>query len=284
MFKRAKKNKYRAKSPITLKGILAFSIKCLMALTFLSLLSLTAIFTHDFVTQTPSFSIKQIDITGNKHATREEILELAELGTIKNIFALNTGPAEKRIASHPWIKSAVIKRQLPSKLSISLVEHEVLAIVNVGNTAVLINSQGQPFKEYMPDSDDLYKMPIIKGIELTKTNDQYLFSGSLFDSLIQFLKNNKSEDIPENIYEITANEYMGITVLSEDFRKLANDPESDIIPVKLGFADYKAKLERAKGIYDYIGRHFTDRSIHTMDLFDIERAFIRTTLNNTMNE
>jgi cell division septal protein FtsQ len=282
MIRRAKKNRYKAKGKvaIALQFALASGVKCLMTLALLSILSLAAIFAHDFVTQTPFLNIRQIDITGNKRATRDEILKLSELDKIKNLLELNTFLAAKRIASHLWIQSAVIKRQPPSGIHISVVEHEALAIVHLGKTAVLINSQGLPFKEYIPDSGRLSILAVIKGLELTKTNDQYLFSGSLFESVIQFLKSKKSE----HIREISANEYMGITILSEDFQKSANDSESDIIPVKLGFGDYEAKLEKAKRIYNYIGKHVTDRSIHTMDLFDIERAFIRTTLNNTLHE
>jgi cell division protein FtsQ len=252
-------------------------LKCLMTMVLLSLLGMVAIFIYDFIVQTPFFNIGQIDIAGNKQASREEILKLAELDKIKNIFELNTGVAEKQIASHPWIQSALLKRQLPSGLLISIVEHEALAIVNIGNTAIVINSMGQPFKEYIPESDRLDKTTVIKGIELTTKGQQYLFSGPVFESVIQFLKSNKSW----HIQEITSDDYIGITVISENFHRLVNEADSDIIPIKLGFAGYEVKLKKAKLIYDYIGQSFTDRTINTMDLSDIEKAFVRTTLNNT---
>ena len=270
MIRRAKKNKYKAKGKKAFT--LRFGLKCFMTLTLFSILSLTAIFAHDFITQTPFFNITRIDISGIKHATRDEILKLTTLKESKNIFELNTGLAEKEIISHPWIQSAEVKRQLPSELLISIIEHKALAIVHVGNTAALINFQGLPFKQYIPDSDKLSDITVVKGLKLNQIDDKHLFTGRLFESVMEFLNTNKSG----HVQQITANEYMGISILSEEFHRLSNDPESDIIPIKLGFNNYKAKLKKAKRIYKYMAEHFTDRSIHTMDLFDIEKAFIRT--------
>ncbi len=248
-------------------------LKFIMVVACFSILSLAAIFVHDFITQAEFFNITDIEILGTEHVTREEILALAGLNRYRNIYEVNTSLAERQIASHPWVQSASLDRKLDSKLKIVIKEHEPLAIVRIREAAdILINIQGLPFKEYDPLTDRAENLPIVTGLDVTRIRDQYGFSGMLFDSVMDFLKT--AEAVP--VERIQGNELTGITLETKH-----ESPE--IIPIKLGFDNFNAKLKKAKKIKAYIDKHLPEKTICAMDIFNIEKVFIKTKLNDALH-
>jgi len=255
-------------------------LKFIMVVAIFSILSLAAIFVHDFIIQAEFFNITEIEITGITHVTREEIVTLCDLNQDRNIFELNTSLAQKQIESHPWIQSASIGRKLHSKLKISIMEQKPLAIVRIDNKAdILINEQGRPFKEYDPASDRLENLPIITGLGLVQIRDEYLFAGILFDSVMDFLKTG--EDM--HVRHINGNENTGITIQTKNLTDQLSTLDQGTIPIKLGFNNFKAKLEKAKKISAYFDKNLPERTINAMDLFNIEKVFIKTKLNDALH-
>lgn len=258
---------------------IAVCLKYIMTLVFISVLSLVSIFIYDFITQSPFFNIKKIEISGTNQVLKEDILKLADLTFEKNILAINLFSIEKQIISHPWIQSASVKRNLDSVLSISIIEHEPLAIVKIENLAdILINTQGSPFKEYSPLNDNIKNLPVITGLDLTSVNNQYLFNGTLFNSTMNFLQ---SVDCI-NIRQINGDKNTGVTIEARDIYNQQPIGGQGIVQIKLGFDNFKAKLTKAKNISEYIDKNFPDKTICSMDLFNIKKVFIKTKLNNAL--
>jgi cell division protein FtsQ len=255
-------------------------LKCIMAVAFISILSLSSIFAYDFITQSSFFNIKQIHISGTQRVLNDEILKLADLTPDDNIFGINLYSIERRIASHPWIDTVSVKRSLSSSLSISIVEQKPLAIVKIENLAdILINTQGRPFKEYDPLEDNGENLPVISGLDLTRNDNRYMFDGPLFNSIMDFLHT----DNPNRFKTIKADKNTGISIQAGDIYNRMPDPENGCVLLKLGFDNFNAKLKKAKMISEYIDKHFPDRTIRAMDLFDIQKVFIKTKLADALH-
>jgi len=255
-------------------------LKFIMVVAFFCILSLAAIFVHDFITQAQFFNITEIEILGTDHVTREEILALAGLNRSRNIYELNASLAERQILSHPWVHSASLDRRLDSKLKIVIKEHEPLAIVRIREAAdILINIQGLPFKEYDPLTDRAENLPVISGLDLIPIRDEYGFSGMLFDSVMDFLKT--AEALP--VERIQGNELTGITLETKHEFNSVSTPDPEIIPIKLGFDNFNAKLKKAKKIKAYIDKYLPEKTICAMDIFNIEKVFIKTKLNDALH-
>lgn len=288
MNKKIKPNRYKTE-PQENKGTVSssiisidFCLTCIITIAFISVLSLTSIFLYDFTTQSKFFNIKKIEVSGTKLVLEKEILTLANLNCDKNIFDVNLFSAQKLISSHPWIESAHIKRNISCGLTISVIEQIPLAIVKIKNlTDILINIQGRPFKEYNPQKDNIQNLPVITGVDLTrkvirKTPDyQYMFDGHLFDSIMEFLKTDELD----NVKIIKADIHTGISIETNDIYNKAILNNQKIIQIKLGFNNFKAKLNKAIKISEYIGQNFPERTITDMDFFNIEKVFINTKLN-----
>lgn len=286
MNKKIKTNRYKPEvnegkdHPSGSEAGIDFCLKCIITVAFISVLSLSSIFAYDFMTQSAFFNIKKIEIAGTKRVIKEEILTLANLTGQENIFGINLYSIENRIASHPWIQSVSVKRNLSSVLSITVVEQEPLAIVKIENLAdIIINTQGRPFKEYNPQKDHAGNLPVISGLDLTRKNNHYLFNGPLFNSIMDFLNTEDS-----NLFKkIKADRNTGVTIDGKNIYTRLTDPEQDTIQIKLGFNNFEAKLKKAKKISEYLDKNFPDRIICAMDLFNIQKVFIKTTLNTALH-
>lgn len=279
--KKTKQNRYKpeagrnreTKGEFTSVKAIDFCLKCIMIVVSITVLSLASIFIYDFITQTDFLNIKTIEISGIKQTSKDEILKLANIDSNKNIFQVNLSTAQKLIVSHPWIESANIKRSMSLNLIISIIEEKPLAIVKIENLAdILINTSGKPFKEYNPLKDSIKNLPVITGIELHKSNHQYTFNSPVFNSVMEFVKADNSNSVKL----IKADRNSGISIEANDIYNRFSLNNDKTIQIKLGFSKFKAKLNKAIEISKYIDKNFPERTISTMDLFNIEKVFIKT--------
>lgn len=255
-----------------------FKIAAVPVLIFF--LSMAAVFAHDAVVQSPFFTIQKVTITGDHRVKKQEIMSLAGLEQPANFFQVNLFAMEKKIAAHPWVAAASVRRSLLFTLTVSIVEEEPLAVVCIENVSdILINTRGKPFKEYDPDRDHMLKLPVITGLDLTKTRDQYQFQGPLFNSILDLLQGQ----FPQPIVSIQGDEHTGITIQVPDIFNRDPMTKNTLIPLHLGFDDYRKKLIKARKISRYITANIPGKTICAMDLFDIDHVFVKTADMDTLH-
>ena len=279
-------NRYKVQGKKTWKFKTFFGGKAIWGKLFLVLfvgaMSFGCIYTHDAILQSPLFDVKTIMIDGLDRVTRDEVLARTGLDQPGNIFELQPELLEKELATHPWIRTATVKRELLSTISIKIEEQEPLAIVTIENLAdIVINAQGAPFKEYEPEKDDLKSLPVISGMDLSLSNSTYLFEGDIFNAVMEILKIKGFGQIES----ILGDENTGIlinilnTYSDRGFTKNETDTESEnktTLPVKLGFDGFEKKLARARQIQRYMENNYPDKTISAIDLFSLKKVFVTT--------
>ncbi len=275
----------------------------------MGLMGLSAIWLHDAVVQSPFFTIRHIEISGLSRVSRNEVLDLADLNRAGkdgagNLFDIRPNLIEQKLGTHPWVARAKVKRQLRSTLIIRVEEETPLAIVTIENLAdIIINTQGVPIKEYDPEKDGLTALPVISGMDLSLSDNRYLFEGELFNSVMDLLKVKGLSQIRT----VHGDEHTGILIQAPDIYNKSPDTENKIsenhgsgmetmetktvgprilIPIKLGFHQFEQKLARAREISRYMAARYPSKTILAMDLYDIEKIFIKTedTLHNTLEK
>ncbi|MCG8687629.1 MAG: FtsQ-type POTRA domain-containing protein [Desulfobacterales bacterium] len=267
-------------------------VKLISVIFMMAIMSLGAIYLHDAVVQSPFFEVKTIDISGMDRVTRQEVLSRTGLDMPSNIFELRLDVLEKQLKAHPWISKAVVKRGLLSTISIAIEEHTPLAIVTIENLAdIIINTQGVPFKEYEPEEDHLNSLPVISGVDLSLSDNTYLFEGDLFNAIMDLLRVRGIGQV----MTIHGDENTGILIKTLDIYNkriytgdiIENEEQKrTLIPVKLGFDRFEEKLNRAKKISQYMEAQFPSKTILAMDLYNLEKIFIKTedALHNTLEK
>ncbi|WDP85482.1 MAG: FtsQ-type POTRA domain-containing protein [Desulfobacter sp.] len=255
-------------------------------------MTVTYVFLHDIVVQSPLFTVKSVDMSGESRASKTELIARAGLDQPVNLFSLCPKLIEKKLCAHPWVAKVKVERKLFSRVKISIKEQEPLAIVAIENLAdIVINTQGVPFKEYDPENDHLKMLPVISGMDLSLSNNTYLFEGQIFNSIMDLLQTQKTDQIKS----IHGDENRGILIKTLDIYNkkiyIENNNENKegneaLIPIKLGFDQFDKKLARARKISRYMAANFLSKTILAMDLFDIEKIFVKTedALHNTLEK
>jgi cell division septal protein FtsQ len=118
------------------------------------------------VVASPRFALREVRADATLHVPRDEIIALAGASPGDRLLAIDTDAVAARVATHPWIASVRVRRQLPSALAIDVVERRAVASALLG-TLYLIDGSGRPFKRATLDEAD--GLPVITGV----ARDQY---------------------------------------------------------------------------------------------------------------
>jgi cell division protein FtsQ len=131
----------------------------------------------------PRFAIRDIAVDGDHRLDVRAIAAAAGVALGENLFRLDPALAEARLATHPWIASADVRRRFPHGVAISVVEREPVALV-YGPTWVAVDSSGAllPLDAVVEERFDL---PILTGCGAPEALDRdRLRRGAAFADLV----------------------------------------------------------------------------------------------------
>lgn len=98
--------------------VLCASIGCGVLLA----LGVGSMWLHRFVTTSPFFAIKQVDVVGNTRISREMVLDYAGLHVGDNSLAVSLAKVEHTLLETPWVQEVSVKRLLPDRFVIRVQE------------------------------------------------------------------------------------------------------------------------------------------------------------------
>ena len=118
------------------------------------------------VIASPRFAVQEIRVAATTHVPADEIQALAGVEIGDRLLTVDPDRVAAQLATHPWIASARVRRELPSVLSIEVTERRAVASVLLG-ALYLIDESGRPFKRATFEEAD--GLPVITGV----TREQY---------------------------------------------------------------------------------------------------------------
>lgn len=119
------------------------------------------------------FSVSQISSSGCRLVSEEKLREVSGIIPYQtNLLSLDCSAVEKRLSSIPWIASAVVTRNWPSTVEISVVENIPVALLHNSDSEMsqlhYVDSDGKPFLAASPGAD--IDFPVITGLmEISNT-------------------------------------------------------------------------------------------------------------------
>ncbi len=114
-----------------------------------------------YVTTTPRFAVKTIDVSGNARRSADDVASESGIAKGQNIFSLDLERARAHLLADPWIHDASIVRRLPGTVTVQVTEREAAAVVALGDS-YLASRDGEIFKRLEPgDPTDL---PAVTGL------------------------------------------------------------------------------------------------------------------------
>jgi cell division protein FtsQ len=119
-----------------------------------------------YLLHSPRFGIAIKEIHGLRHVSESQILmklkQIEERN--QNLFAVNLDELRKSLELLPWVKDATVRRMLPDKLIIQVVERVPIAFARTDHTTCLVDDEGM-LLETRPEQFWRFDFPVIFGLE-----------------------------------------------------------------------------------------------------------------------
>jgi cell division protein FtsQ len=134
------------------------SVLCALALIFLGIRT-----TELFLTHSPWFELRLINISGNEELRDDQVLKLSGLRLNRNIFKINSKDIIKKIKSDKRVESVQLSKFYPGKIQIRLNEKKPDLLLSSRYLPDLygLSAEGEviPLKGYYS-----YDLPLISGV------------------------------------------------------------------------------------------------------------------------
>jgi len=208
----------------------------------------------------PGLRIRHIYVIGCEPVIAEDVLANAEPCRNENIVAIDLRALRKRIERNAWIERAVIRRQYPDTLSISVRVRTARAVLAL-DEPFLVDASGIVFTRASGHHTDL---PVLCGLTRADFEHDASRASRMIDGALQIIEGLQACALPLDGYvRLTCNRELGYTLQTEP-----NGPE-----IYLGFDDYAFKLAALpRMLADLRSRGLRARYIH---LHSHERAFVK---------
>ena len=118
---------------------------------------------HDDRFVIPSSSA--IEIEGNSHLTKAQLLSIFGGDVDRNIFTISLAERRAQLERLPWVEHATVMRLLPDRMRVSITERTPVAFVRQGNHIGLVDKNGVLLD--MPTdvpANTHYSFPVVTGI------------------------------------------------------------------------------------------------------------------------
>lgn len=202
---------------------------------YVVLLFIICIFTAFFLSSS-FFQIKFIAVNGANSVTREEIIKLSSIYYGENIFRINKKNSMKSIFQNPYVKMIKIKRGIPNRVVIDIIEREIMAYVPYVGSYLNIDEEGM-ILEINP-AINRPDLPVVKGLkfETFKVGECLSIENKdQFSTITMLIKEIKNTGMINLISEIDVSDLTNIRLKIKEGIK-ANLGGADNMNYKINFA------------------------------------------------
>lgn len=117
---------------------------------------------YEYVMASGHFHVREVLVEGNRRLDYEAIRRAMGIEPGTHALASDLDGLAERLEADPWVSWARVRRELPDRLVVELVEHEPAAYLALGELW-LVNARGEIFAEAEAGAD--LKLPIITGVD-----------------------------------------------------------------------------------------------------------------------
>jgi cell division protein FtsQ len=106
-----------------------------------------------------------IQITGNEHLTRAQILSVFGADLERNLFKVSLAERRADLERLPWVEHATVMRLLPNQIRVKIIERTPVAFVRQGTQIGLVDGSGV-LLDMPPEAagDPKYSFPVLTGL------------------------------------------------------------------------------------------------------------------------
>ncbi|MFQ5329515.1 MAG: cell division protein FtsQ/DivIB [Thermodesulfobacteriota bacterium] len=231
--KRPKNRKRRESLARRIRRRIAVILKVGCVAASLPIALLGAWYIYQFLLASPLLGINHADVIGTKRVSSEEIVALSGIVMGDNLLAVDTGEVAERIKKEPWIEGVRIRRRLPDRVVIEVVEREAAAIINM-EALYLVDSKGALFKRYT--GEEGLDLPVITGFQRDEIDEEESPLSPIF-AVMKLLSEERIFTLSD-VSEITIDKRYGVELYTM----------REVVKIELGWEGFREKIERLEKI------------------------------------
>lgn len=107
--------------------------------------------------------VREVIATGMHQVTRQEVLDRLGLQPGDTLLSVSPARMEERLAIHPWIKQATVRRVLPHTLAVRIDERRAAAVLRGASMILLLDGEGAVLSVLKEDDKPL--LPVLVGMD-----------------------------------------------------------------------------------------------------------------------
>lgn len=196
-------------------------------------------------------TVREVNFYGTRHLTSADLEALIGCSNGCRLFSVSTTELYKRLKKSPWVKDALVRKDLTGKITVWVTEATAIAVLQADEKPYLVDREGMRLEEIRVEP--VYFLPVIK-IDPVAYHEAYQEAISLacmlYDSKVMAHGGN---------IELSGTRPEDITL------------KIDNLPVKIGSGDLPKKLDKLNFVrnelsrrnmnVEYIDLRFTDKII-----------------------
>ena len=206
----------------------------LLSIVFFGLVKARAAMLHDARLNVPSS--RAIQILGNNHLTRAQLLSVFGGDVERNILTVPLAARRAELEQLPWVEHASVMRLLPNTVRVSITERTPVAFVRQGGSIGLVDAHGV-LLDLAPEvaADHAYSFPVVTGLSETDPLDTRAARMKLYQRFTGELDSG-SDKVSLKLSEIDLTD-------PEDVKALIPDNGTDVL-VHFGDDDFLSRYQR----------------------------------------
>jgi cell division protein FtsQ len=127
---------------------------------------------RDAAANAAGFRIASIAMSGERHASREEILGIAGVTGTTSLLFFDVEEARDRLKTNPWIADATVLKLYPDRLQIGIKEREAFALWQQAGRVAVVAGDGTVLEPYVNPA--LLRLPLVVGVGAAARAKEFL--------------------------------------------------------------------------------------------------------------
>jgi cell division protein FtsQ len=175
-------------------------------------------------------SSSEIQILGNEHLTRAQVLSVFGADLERNIFKVPLEQRRSDLERLPWVAHATVMRLLPDKIRVQITERTPVAFVRQGTQIGLVDATGVLLDMPQQDAGDPnYSFPVLTGLAASDPAQARAARMEVYRAFMQALDGG-GEKLTQTISEVDVSN-------PEDVKALVTTNGTDVL-VHFGDEDF----------------------------------------------
>jgi cell division protein FtsQ len=183
-------------------------------------------------------NVGEVRIMGCMNIVESELLDLAKVNFRSNLVNLDLREISRRLARHPWVERASVRRDFSGKALIIEVQERVPRALILLDELYLMDRNGEIFKK--ADPKEKLDFPVLTGLNLAEWKRKEPRAMELLQQAVELLDQMEGRKIftIREVSEIHLSRKGGLTLYTL----------KEGIPIRLGWGDYGDKLNRLEKV------------------------------------